>query len=1084
MRFFHVVLTVLALFATIFLMFAVEAHAQVVPAQNQVTTGPYGGVVLSTTTSPTGKLNQLLGSAFGQLLYWTGTRWDAIATSSLGLNSFWNANGSNIYNNNAGYVGIGSSTPSGHLGLSQGGADGDIGLLLDSPNADNLSTRYGIKLVPGTGPNTTYYGFYADVSGSVPWGLYLKNGNAFINGFLDMNGNSIRNAGNMSLKAIPNPSYGNLELWDYGGTYYQEHRGGILSFKGTTGTPETANATFASIRGIKENDNYLDSLGALVFYTQATTTANADITTVTEKMRITSGGNVGIGTTTPFERLTIAGNSYTSGTSTVGKLSIPGTSDGCATFLGGLLGSTGSACGSGGGSGNVSTSSPETFGFVPFWTSTNGNPATLAGTSSLFIASTTGNVGIGTTNPGKNLEIFESTNQPTLKLNNGVYDSSFRLDGYNTNIDASAYLFLNTGGGFGSGGGTLQIGNYTGLIELGGSYGFVSPKNLYAQMNQSIGFLTVGSSINYDAFRADYNSNNSVGLKIYSYLNTDGGLVERIRILDNGNVGIGTTTPPSKLTVSGNALISNGNLSLNGTNAWIQSTPVNWGTTGYLQFGTDADFTNDGNYFTSYVPSGKGFSWVEAGTPHMVVVPGGNVGIGTTTPGSVLTVAGTTTAPCFSTDGGATCLTSSSGGITSLNGLTGATQTFATGTATGIGLNISSVGTTHTFTPTVSFGYSIPLTASTTDWNTAYLNRIVSLTTNGNSNFATLSGNVLNIPAIVSTTTSNTWAGTQTFTNSPVFSTLGAGTVNSTSGGMLYNTATSTPSLALGLSYSGTLGSFVGGSSGTLSIATSSLYTGTTGQFAAFSGTNTLSGTSLLSFSGTTLSISTTTAGTLKTTSTGLLYVDTAGGATNYFTNSGDNTYLSTGTKLGVGSTTPFATFAVGTTTSTSPTLPLFAVSSSTQSTIFGVFGNGNVGIGSSSPIANLTISGTASTTGSVYRYSFWLDGLLNTTRYVWRRIDQYGHWITGGPVPTCGGSGSGTVTGNDTNGKCEGARGTSQTITFARPFPTGSTVICTATIMDDTNATIRITSTSVTSFSITSNTSLNAWMWHCEGVL
>lgn len=64
------------------------------------------------------------------------------------------------------------------------------------------------------------------------------------------------------------------------------------------------------------------------------------------------------------------------------------------------------------------------------------------------------------------------------------------------------------------------------------------------------------------------------------------------------------------------------------------------------------------------------------------------------------------------------------------------------------------------------------------------------------------------------TTTSNTWANTQTFANSPVFSTLGAGTVNSTSAGTLYNTGTSTPTVTAPIAYSGTLGQFIGGVSG------------------------------------------------------------------------------------------------------------------------------------------------------------------------------------------------------------------------------------------------------------------------------
>lgn len=66
------------------------------------------------------------------------------------------------------------------------------------------------------------------------------------------------------------------------------------------------------------------------------------------------------------------------------------------------------------------------------------------------------------------------------------------------------------------------------------------------------------------------------------------------------------------------------------------------------------------------------------------------------------------------------------------------------------------------------------------------------------------------------TTTSNTWAGTQTFTNSPVLSTLGAGTVNSTAGGTLYNTATTSVSSGTGISLTGTAGALIGGTALTI----------------------------------------------------------------------------------------------------------------------------------------------------------------------------------------------------------------------------------------------------------------------------
>lgn len=75
------------------------------------------------------------------------------------------------------------------------------------------------------------------------------------------------------------------------------------------------------------------------------------------------------------------------------------------------------------------------------------------------------------------------------------------------------------------------------------------------------------------------------------------------------------------------------------------------------------------------------------------------------------------------------------------------------------------------------------------------------------------------------TTTSNTWAGTQTFTNTPVFSTLGAGTVNSTSAGTIYNTATSSITNGTGISFTGTPGALVGGTN--MSVFLSTIANGT-----------------------------------------------------------------------------------------------------------------------------------------------------------------------------------------------------------------------------------------------------------------
>lgn len=65
------------------------------------------------------------------------------------------------------------------------------------------------------------------------------------------------------------------------------------------------------------------------------------------------------------------------------------------------------------------------------------------------------------------------------------------------------------------------------------------------------------------------------------------------------------------------------------------------------------------------------------------------------------------------------------------------------------GLSSTATGLTYTNTSGVfslTSGYAIPTTASVANWDTAYTNRITSLTTTGSSGSATLVSNVLNVP--------------------------------------------------------------------------------------------------------------------------------------------------------------------------------------------------------------------------------------------------------------------------------------------------------------------------------------------------
>ena len=65
---------------------------------------------------------------------------------------------------------------------------------------------------------------------------------------------------------------------------------------------------------------------------------------------------------------------------------------------------------------------------------------------------------------------------------------------------------------------------------------------------------------------------------------------------------------------------------------------------------------------------------------------------------------------------------------------------------TGLSISGSPIITAGTLGLTFTAGYAIPTTASQTNWDTAYTNRITSLTVTGSSGAATLTSNVLNIP--------------------------------------------------------------------------------------------------------------------------------------------------------------------------------------------------------------------------------------------------------------------------------------------------------------------------------------------------
>jgi len=131
---------------------------------------------------------------------------------------------------------------------------------------------------------------------------------------------------------------------------------------------------------------------------------------------------------------------------------------------------------------------------------------------------------------------------------------------------------------------------------------------------------------------------------------------ERMRINSSGNLGIGTTTPNTKLTVSGNisatntlfanninlgaGLVDNNSIGAGGSITAFKGFFTNGGYTNLFTTGLIVDYTSGlgrisvGNESLSFYNKGIG------NTSTVFISANGNVGIGTTTPNAKLTVSG------------------------------------------------------------------------------------------------------------------------------------------------------------------------------------------------------------------------------------------------------------------------------------------------------------------------------------------------------------------------------------------------------------------------------------------------------------
>ncbi|MBY0111112.1 hypothetical protein K2Y00_03890, partial [Patescibacteria group bacterium] len=182
-----------------------------------------------------------------------------------------------------------------------------------------------------------------------------------------------------------------------------------------------------------------------------------------------------------------------------------------------------------------------TIGQVPYYAA---DGTTLTATSSLFI-STNGNVGVGTTTPGSKFVVSDDLSKITVASNRASVS------------DEDMYA-------------TLAF--YAGDISLQGQGEFAK----IVAIAESVGAWDNSSSENGATSLGFYTTSVTSGVQSYT---------EKLRITDFGNLGIGTTTPGSKLTVAGDAYIggnltATGTLSVTGNTTLAAATTTNLAVTG------------------------------------------------------------------------------------------------------------------------------------------------------------------------------------------------------------------------------------------------------------------------------------------------------------------------------------------------------------------------------------------------------------------------------------------------------------------------------------------------------------------------
>jgi len=463
----------------------------------------------------------------------------------------------------------------------------------------------------------------------------------------------------------------------------------------------------AAANSITTEGNYLNLGGyAGIVFTSSSTTIGSQ----TEVMRITSS-NVGIGETSPGSKLSVKGGMTVGNDIAYSQIAAPadgmiikgsvgiGTTNPLAKLdvtgsisLGDYAGGSNHFVGTRRNDGNFYTTGAYTnyLSYLEGGVAGNYSAGIDFGTNKYGVGGFTamsiraGNVGIGTTSPGAQLDIFKNVTAlqggPTLKLTrdvNGygaaIYEgwspsNEFLIFGLcgSAGCDPAAAgkekMVIQSSGNVGIGttnpGSKLDI-RGSNVAGTGAGNLFIGTTNERdADLGGSIalgGAIYTGDPVNLVQFatisgRKEGASNGTANGYLAFGLNTNGtGVIERLRITSSGNVGIGTTNPGLPLAVysSAGAIFGSDGVGQGdrGATRVLDSKIIMYAGTGSnsswrSMIYNDYSGVNGGAIrFAPLSGSGDYSTWTPS--PTVNFLNNGNVGIGTTSPAALLHLNGT-----------------------------------------------------------------------------------------------------------------------------------------------------------------------------------------------------------------------------------------------------------------------------------------------------------------------------------------------------------------------------------------------------------------------------------------------------------